>query len=128
MWLAREMGYSLPQIGRHMGGRDHSTVLYGIRKARHLRETNAEYRALSDKLLDELRAPPLPPPPEVPQETAVQLPSCNRPAPAVRAGDEVVRFYDVATDDDRYRRSYLIEQNERFCAAMRAAMEEEAHS
>lgn len=126
MWLARELGYSYPRIGHHMGGRDHSTILYGIRKARHLRETNEDYRALSDKLLDELRTPPLPPPPlpsppEVSQETAAQ-------SSGIRASDEVVRFYDVASDDDRYRRSYLVEQNERFCAAMRAAMDEEARS
>jgi chromosomal replication initiation ATPase DnaA len=33
MWLMYKTGrYSLPQIGRYLGGRDHTTVLYGIRR------------------------------------------------------------------------------------------------
>lgn len=32
MWrISRELGRSLPEIGRMMGGRDHTTVLHGIR-------------------------------------------------------------------------------------------------
>ncbi len=31
MWLMREAGFSLNQIGRYLGGRDHATVLYGAR-------------------------------------------------------------------------------------------------
>lgn len=30
--LSVEMGYSLPMIGRYMGGKDHTGVLHGIRK------------------------------------------------------------------------------------------------
>lgn len=33
MWrMQRETGQSLPQIGRFLGGRDHTTVLYGVRQ------------------------------------------------------------------------------------------------
>lgn len=42
MFLARELtAASYPKIGRYLGGRDHTTVLYGTRKiARLMRETN----------------------------------------------------------------------------------------
>ena len=33
MWLARLGGHSLPQIARDFGGRDHTTILHGIRAA-----------------------------------------------------------------------------------------------
>ncbi|MCB0029118.1 MAG: chromosomal replication initiator protein DnaA, partial [Anaerolineales bacterium] len=45
MYLARtETDASLPQIGRRLGGRDHSTVLYGYEKINGLLETNADIR------------------------------------------------------------------------------------
>jgi chromosomal replication initiator protein len=31
-WLLRKQGLSYPHIGRIMGGRDHSTIIYGVRK------------------------------------------------------------------------------------------------
>jgi len=31
-WLYKTTGWSLPQIGRYMGDRDHTTVLHGIRQ------------------------------------------------------------------------------------------------
>lgn len=37
MYLAREMtAQSLPEIGRRFGGRDHTTVLHGVRQIRGL--------------------------------------------------------------------------------------------
>jgi chromosomal replication initiator protein len=33
MYLAKELTpFSLPQLGRHFGGRDHTTILHGIRR------------------------------------------------------------------------------------------------
>jgi chromosomal replication initiator protein len=33
MWLLKSMtSLSLPQIGRALGGRDHTTVMHGVRK------------------------------------------------------------------------------------------------
>lgn len=38
MWLAREYtGKSLPEIGRRFGGRDHTTILHGVRKREALK-------------------------------------------------------------------------------------------
>lgn len=41
MWLARRLtGLSLPAIGRILGGRDHTTVLHGVRVIERLAETD----------------------------------------------------------------------------------------
>ena len=37
MLAAHEAGYSMPQIGRFLGSRDHTTILHGIRAARKRR-------------------------------------------------------------------------------------------
>lgn len=40
MWMAREFtAWSLPEIGRKLGGKDHTTVLYGARKVAAIAET-----------------------------------------------------------------------------------------
>ena len=42
-WICREkLGYSTTQIGRFLGGRDHTTVIYGARQAKRLGLVNAE--------------------------------------------------------------------------------------
>lgn len=43
MWrLQSELGWSLPRIGRHLGGRDHTTVLHGVRRhAQRIAEAQA---------------------------------------------------------------------------------------
>jgi hypothetical protein len=41
MYLAKTMtDQSLPEIGRRMGGRDHTTILHGVRKIRALLDTD----------------------------------------------------------------------------------------
>jgi chromosomal replication initiator protein len=48
MFLCKEMTTrSLPEIGRRFGGRDHTTVLYGVRRIAEMRKENA---ALSDEI------------------------------------------------------------------------------
>lgn len=48
MWLAKELTTrSLPEIGRRFGGRDHTTVLYGVRKIGEMRKENT---ALADEI------------------------------------------------------------------------------
>ena len=45
MYLARtETGMSYPQIGEHLGKRDHTTVLYGYEKISELMETDDRVR------------------------------------------------------------------------------------
>jgi chromosomal replication initiator protein len=52
MWAVRHLtSYSLPQIGRALGGRDHTTIMHGIRQADRLRESNPAFRALTDALV-----------------------------------------------------------------------------
>lgn len=52
-YVANQHGYSLPQIGRAMGGRHHTTILHSVREvARELR-SNPNLEALVLKLLGE---------------------------------------------------------------------------
>jgi chromosomal replication initiator protein len=45
MYLARtETGLSYPQIGEHLGNRDHTTILYGFDKIEELMETDESVR------------------------------------------------------------------------------------
>jgi chromosomal replication initiator protein len=56
MYLARELTKnSLPDIGRHFGGRDHTTVLHGCDKIRELLEHDAKFRAEIDLLMNRLQ-------------------------------------------------------------------------
>ncbi len=43
MALSKELtNHSLPEIGEAFGGRDHTTILHGVRKIKELRESNAD--------------------------------------------------------------------------------------
>lgn len=52
-WLARRLTrVSLPQIGGHLGGRHHSTVLSACRRAADMRESDPAFRRLTDRIRD----------------------------------------------------------------------------
>ncbi len=46
MWAAREHGYGLVEIGRYMGGRDHTTIIYGSVQAAARADNDVEYARL----------------------------------------------------------------------------------
>lgn len=48
--IAHEAGYSLPVIAHRVGGRDHSSILYGVRQAVKIAAKNAAYRESLHKL------------------------------------------------------------------------------
>lgn len=51
-WAMRELTtMSLPRIGKHLGGRDHTTVLYAANKIEELRTTDPEIRLLTDQVV-----------------------------------------------------------------------------
>jgi len=51
MYLARELtDESLPAIGRHFGGRDHTTVMYACRRASARIDDDATVREAVEKL------------------------------------------------------------------------------
>ena len=55
MYLARELtGESLPAIGRHFGGRDHTTVLHACRRASTRLADDADARRAVEKLCESL--------------------------------------------------------------------------
>jgi hypothetical protein len=66
MYLAKTTSpRSLPDIGRNMGGRDHTTVLHAVRKIESLCETDDDVAAqvffLRTKVMDEMEAAERPP-------------------------------------------------------------------
>jgi hypothetical protein len=126
-WLSHKLGISFMEIGRRTGGFDHATVMLGLRNVEQRRAANADYRDLLDRLLAKVHAEP------EPEVEIVLLPPAPKPAPAptrrvARHDPWAVTgnsFYEFHSNDRRSDRSYLVQQNERFCAAMRAALEQE---
>ena len=56
MYLARELsGESLPAIGRHFGGRDHSTVLHAWKRTRARLAIDTSTRAAVEQLCTRLQ-------------------------------------------------------------------------
>lgn len=50
-WAAQHATeYSYPRIGRALGGRDHTTVMHGVRRAEEIRARDSAFRALTDEL------------------------------------------------------------------------------
>jgi len=55
MFLTRKLtDLSLPEIGRHFGGRDHTTVLHAIQKMDNLVQTDEDYEASIESLIKEI--------------------------------------------------------------------------
>ena len=55
MFLARQLTkLSLGEIGNHFGGRDHSTVLYAVRKTERRYQTEPAFAASLDRMADRL--------------------------------------------------------------------------
>jgi chromosomal replication initiator protein len=53
MYLIKELTTaSLPEIGRHFGGKHHTTVLHSIRKVEELRQEDPDFNSLIKSLTD----------------------------------------------------------------------------
>ena len=58
MYLCKELTpWSLPMIGRHFGGRDHTTVIHAIKRIEALAVLDADFGERVAALRDGLRAP-----------------------------------------------------------------------
>ncbi|HEY1095983.1 MAG TPA: chromosomal replication initiator protein DnaA [Alphaproteobacteria bacterium] len=56
MYLAKQLtALSLPDLGRAFGGRDHTTVLHGVRKIEAMRQADKEIAAVVDTLSQTIR-------------------------------------------------------------------------
>jgi len=56
MWLARKAtSFSLPDIGKSLGNRNHSTVLNACRRVDEIRSENREFQKETDFLIEKLR-------------------------------------------------------------------------
>lgn len=57
IWTMRHtLPVSLPQIGRYLGGRDHTTIAHGLRAADRRRARDLSYRLVTDSLVSTLGA------------------------------------------------------------------------
>ncbi len=55
MFLTRQLiNLSLPEIGRHFGGRDHSTVLHAVQKVENMAKNDPDFQDTLDRLVKEL--------------------------------------------------------------------------
>jgi len=55
MYLTRQLtNLSLPEIGRHFGGRDHSTILHAIHKIENIAKNDPDFQDTLDRLIKEL--------------------------------------------------------------------------
>ncbi len=53
MALCKELtGASLPEIGRHFGGKHHTTVLHAVRRVEAIRKKDPEINRLIHSLID----------------------------------------------------------------------------
>lgn len=56
-WIMRqETTRSLPQIGRAMGGRDHTTIMNAIKRVDQMRERDEVFSALVDDIREQVKA------------------------------------------------------------------------
>jgi chromosomal replication initiator protein len=56
MYLCKELTpASLPEIGRHFGGKHHTTVLHSVRKVEQLRQQDPDLNRLVHSLIDSLQ-------------------------------------------------------------------------
>lgn len=54
-WRVRnETGFSFPQIGKFFGGRDHTSIMHGVRKHEALLRAEAPFVAVSENVLTEV--------------------------------------------------------------------------
>ena len=55
MFLTRQLtNLSLPEIGRHFGGRDHSTVLHAVQKLENIAKTDDDFQGVMDRFIKDL--------------------------------------------------------------------------
>lgn len=74
MYLAKELtSLSLPHIGRHLGWRDHTTIIHGIRNIERLIQEDDELAAAVKRLRSRLDPPPPPLPPAPERATEIQF-------------------------------------------------------
>ncbi len=83
MALVRELnGASLPKIGRHFGGRDHTTALWAVRKIKRTAEQNPDLEITLGQLREQIMQavaerpalPPIPPEEIIPEPLRMYTP------------------------------------------------------
>jgi chromosomal replication initiator protein len=56
MFLTRELtNLSLPEIGQHFGGKDHTTVLYACRKIKANIDRDASFKELINRIIFDIK-------------------------------------------------------------------------
>ena len=57
VWIGRRVTQQpLAEIGRALGGRDHSTVTHALRRAEEMRAQDADFAGACDRIVEQLKA------------------------------------------------------------------------
>jgi chromosomal replication initiator protein len=54
-YIARSMRYSLKQIGEHLGGRDHTTIIHGLNTFKDLYETDDKFKEIYYNIINKIK-------------------------------------------------------------------------
>lgn len=130
MWLAhRRTGAAASAIGRALM-RDHTTVLWGIRQCERRIPSCPDLQAFVDRVILRLEGhgvatEPTSPPPDLDARTDVQKARDEAKRRLAEEGGQPASAVFLDRSLKAESRGFYIAQNERFAAAMRAALTEE---
>lgn len=54
-FIARQMKYTLLEIGQHVGKRDHTTILHGLTMFKNLYETDVKFKCIYDTIIKNIK-------------------------------------------------------------------------
>lgn len=98
-WIVRQVfpELSFDCVGQLYGGRDHSTVISGLRKIEQRRDNDPDFRELTDAILAAIGTPP---PPEAPSLETIQRIALHR-LPDHQRGEDFEQLFKKSAAPDK---------------------------